>query len=266
MDDIAVNGVWGSEGDSLGESQAFQFGYGLFETIRIQENQPLHWDAHMARLRDSAGALGFSVAPDTKGIERWLQKLLSERPKERCALKLIWSAHEGRSRVSFHFRPIPYGQSERRNGFKACIGDIRRNPHSHVTRHKTLNYLDNLLERNRAKALGFDEAILLNDRGEATEGTASNLFVQIGEHLVTPPVSAGILPGIQRQAILNACDRIGMACREEPLQPEQLLEAEALYLTNTLMGLMPVSDFSGKCYDRDDMLVAQLNALTGIAD
>ncbi len=266
MRPFAIDGQWVDPADHWGRTQALQFGAGLFETIRIQGGQPLHWEAHMARLTRSAESLGFSALPDPAALERWAAELLADGTPERCAMKLVWLAEDQKGQGLFHFRALDYAAAERARGLKACLGRIRRNPDSHVTGHKTLNYLDNLLERRWARGQGFDEALLLNGLGEAAEGTASNLFIRQGGTLLTPPLEAGLLPGIQRQAVLDACCRAGIPCREAAIGLNQLLAAEGLFLTNALMGFMPVSEFLGTCYDRDDALIGTLNQLTGICD
>jgi len=266
MRTFAINGQWADQEHPLGRSEALQFGAGLFETIRVQEGRPLHWEAHMARLTASAQTLGFPVLPDPLQLKAWTEHLLSEGAPARCALKLVWHADGQLGQGLFYFRELDYGAAERKRGLRVCLGRIRRNPDSHITGHKTLNYLDNLLERRWAKAQGFHEALLVNTRGEAAEGTASNLFLRLDGGLLTPPAETGLLPGIQRQAVLEACRQAGIPCREAVVGLKQLLEAEGLFLTNSLMGFMPVSEFLGTCYDRDDALVDTLNQLTGICD
>jgi len=76
MKTFAINDKWIEDGAHIGNSQALQFGAGLFETIRVQENGPLYWDAHMARLRNSAEVLGLDEGLDTEKIRRWTDQLL----------------------------------------------------------------------------------------------------------------------------------------------------------------------------------------------
>lgn len=266
MKTFAVNGSWIEDEAHLGHSQALQFGAGLFETIRIQKNAPLFWNEHMDRLTASAAALGLDEGLDSKALERYTEKLLLENPQEICALKITWLGSCYGPKALFYFRPVGYTAAQRREGLKATLGQIRRNPHSRITAHKTLNYLDNLLERQTAKAAGFDEAILLNIRGEIAEATAANLFIQDRDILVTPPLEAGILPGIQRQAVITVCRQNGIPVEERTVSRDAMNRAEGIYLSNALMGFMPVLNFAGNCYDKDEALVLLINRLTGIVD
>lgn len=266
MRTLALNGNWIEDQEYLGHSPALQFGAGLFETIRVQTRQPLLWEAHMKRLRTSAAELGLDTGLDTVRLENWMLKLVQEAPAADCAMKILWLPDGSRGKALFFFRPLPYTSSQRIKGLTAGIGIIRRNPCSRITAHKTLNYLDNLLERQTAKAQGWDEAILLNTRDEVAEGTATNLFIMLDGTLTTPSVDAGILPGVQRQAVMDACREAGIPCVEARLSLELLKRAEGIYLTNALMGFMPVSNFIGNCYDKKEALVNRINRITGIID
>lgn len=266
MKTFAINGKWIEDEGHLGNSHALQFGAGLFETIRVQDKEPLFWNAHMARLKNSAKTLGMAEGLDTEKLRCWTEQLLQENSISACALKISWLSAADEGKACFHFRPLGYTLKQRNEGLKASLGTVRRNPHSRITAHKTLNYLDNLLERQAAQAAGYDEAILLNVREEAAEGTASNLFIKAGDKLITPPLTAGILPGIQREAIIAACISQGIPIEERTVSQSMLSGAEAIYLSNSLMGFMPVSNFMGNCYDKDESLVALINRLTGISD
>lgn len=266
MKNYAVDGRWIEDTVHLGQSKALQFGAGLFETILIRKNVPLFWNAHMARLTASAEALGLGEGLDTGKLEEWTKKLLRESPQHDSALKITWLQASGAGMALFHFRPAGYTAAQRQEGLKAALGQIRRNPYSRVTAHKTLNYLDNLLERQAARAAGYDEALLMNVRGEMAEATAANLFIRMDGNLITPPLDAGILPGIQRQAIITACRQNGIPLEERAVYPEMLRQAEGIYLSNSLMGFLPVSNFMGNCYDKDEGLVSRINRLTGVID
>lgn len=193
-------------------------------------------------------------------------KLLDERPMESCALKILWMSASCGSKALYYFRPLDYTLGQRTLGLKVGLGQIRRNPHSRITAHKTLNYLDNLLERQAARASGNDESVLLNVHGHVAEGTASNIFIRKDGILITPPVEEGILPGVQRRVIMNCCKGNGIPVEEKRVSLEMLAGAEGFYLSNALMGFMPVSNFMGNCYDSDESFVSLINRLTGISE
>lgn len=266
MNTIAVNGEWLEPGENPINWEAMQFGAGIFETIRIQKGVPLHWESHMDRLSRSAIALGLAKDLKLADLERWASRLLQCQSGSDLAMKLLWCFEEGAGRAVYYFRPLTYTQEQRENGLKVCLGTIKRNPYSYVTGHKTLNYLDNLIEKRMTRQKGFDEALLLNIRDQVAEGTATNLFALKGGVLHTPPSEAGLLPGIQRAQVLAACKRKGMVYVEQMMSLDTLIDSDSIFLTNALMGFMPVSEFNGKCYDRNSSLTAAINAEIGIID
>jgi branched-chain amino acid aminotransferase len=105
----------------------------------------------------------------------------------------------------------------------------RRNEQSPLTRIKSLNYLDSILARQEAEAAGYDDAIMLNTRGDLAEATAANVFLAIGGRLVTPPVPDGALPGIARRLMLAS----GRAV-EATITRADLGRATSGFLTNSL--------------------------------
>lgn len=115
------------------------------------------------------------------------------------------------------------------------LSSIRRNETSPFTFHKTLNYGDNILEKRAAVNAGIDEKIFLNTKGQICEGTVSNIFFVKEKKLYTPTLSCGLLPGILRAYILETYD-----VEETVLYPEDLVKFDECFLTNSLMGIMPL--------------------------
>ena len=100
--------------------------------------------------------------------------------------------------------------------------------------------------------MGADELIFLNSRGEICEGTASNIFFVSGGRLFTPPVSCGLLPGIMRRFVLES-----FSVNEQVLRRKDVMKMEECFVSNSLMGIMPVvrlgdkefckREITGKC-------------------
>jgi branched-chain amino acid aminotransferase len=117
----------------------------------------------------------------------------------------------------------------------------RRNEYSPLARVKSLNYLDNILAQQEAMARGANEAILLNTKGCVAETTMSNLFVVKEGQIFTPPIQDGALPGIMRTAVLAAYP----SCMEKLLLPEDIYNADGVFLTNSL-GIRTLASLDGK--------------------
>jgi branched-chain amino acid aminotransferase/4-amino-4-deoxychorismate lyase len=126
--------------------------------------------------------------------------------------------------------------------------EIRRNEGSLASRCKTLAYLDNVLARAAARRAKADEALMLNNRGELACAAAANLFWLMGETLFTPALDCGVLDGVMRAQVLEAARGMGLERREVRCGPEVLVGVEALFLTNSLIGVAPVSALDGRMF------------------
>ena len=98
----------------------------------------------------------------------------------------------------------------------------------------------NLTWLESAQARGFDEVILLNERGEVAECTSANLFIANGSQVSTPPLSSGCLPGITREVLLAEIRAPGIRVEEKALKPGDLEAADEVFITSTTRDLLPV--------------------------
>lgn len=254
--------------------EGYQFGLGVFETVSVEQGRPIFLSWHLERLRASLNALG--IHPDAEGTDTlsadpaepssspssprsleaaagakefsclteagilsWLSRQQETRSLEHHALKIMVS---NKNRL-LTLRPNPYTPGQYEEGFRLDYSAVRRNETSPLTRHKTMNYGDCILEKRRAKALGVDELIFLNGQGQLCEGTTTNLFFVRDGILYTPPLSCGLLPGILRRFLLTR-----FPVREQILTPDDALDMDECFVTNSLMGVMPVTALGAKAY------------------
>ena len=110
---------------------------------------------------------------------------------------------------------------------------------------KILSWACNLAWYEEAHANGFDEVVLLNERGEVSECTSANLFAAEGGVVWTPPLSSGCLPGVTRQILLEEIHVPGMKVREKALFPADLERADEVFITSTTRHLLPVASIQG---------------------
>ncbi|MDO5344817.1 MAG: aminotransferase class IV [Lachnospiraceae bacterium] len=215
--------------------EGYQFGLGVFETVSVEQGEPLLLDWHLERLHASLEELGIKQTV----TETEVRAFLSSQDGAHHALKIMVS---GENKV-FTMRRNPYTEESARKGFALVYSGVYRNETSPLVRHKTLNYGDCILEKRRAAGLGADEQIFLNSRGELCEGTVSNIFFAREGRLYTPPVSCGLLPGILRRFILEH-----FPVEERVLKKEDVLQMEECFVTNSLMGVMPVVSLEKKSF------------------
>ena len=215
--------------------EGYQFGLGVFETIAVEDGKPLFLNWHLNRLEQSLKELGIKQSVSEEEICSYL----SQKECNHHALKVIVSSQN----IVFTLRQNPYTEKQLEEGFDLGFSSVYRNETSLLTRHKTLNYGDCILEKRHAKDLGVDELLFFNSRGEVCEGTVSNVFFSKNGQLFTPPVSSGLLPGIIRRFLIE-----NFSVTEKVLKKEDIKEMEECFVTNSLMGIMPVKSLNGITY------------------
>jgi len=239
----------------------FQFGYGLFETVRVRRGRPLDLEAHLVRMTASIAALDSEIPHpfDKDKLSEVIFGALEKYEEADGALKII-SCRGGTSWMSFlSMRPFPYCAADYERGFSLRQAKFTRNPASLLVNHKSINYLENYLERLEAKRAGYDEVFFLNPAGVVTEGAASNIFMVADDVLVTSPPGAGLLPGIMRAKIFAVSSTLGLNMREEPITVAEFVSAKGVIVTNALLGAMPVSYIGDSSISIDRELISALN-------
>jgi len=207
---------------------AFDPGFELVETLRLEEGRYPLLDLHLERLQASARSLGFACA--LVSVSAALSAEAAARPKALFRVRLTL-AHNGSCRVEVSALREEPGKS-----WRVCLASEALPADDYLLRHKTTARAryDRTLAGLAARPALFD-AIFLNRRGEVCEGARSNVFVERDGVLLTPPLACGLLPGVMRRTLLES----GRAV-EQVLRREDLLQAPALYVGNALRGLLPV--------------------------
>lgn len=211
--------------------EGYYFGLGAFETIAVEAGKPVLLQQHYERLQRAMGF--FEIRVPMEKIMRKVEQALAAPGMDtgRRVLKIAVSAEN----ILVTMRENTYRKADYERGFRTDFSRVRRNETSPLTYHKTLNYGDCLLEKRCAAKRGMDEPVFLNMKGEIAEGACTNVFFVRRGQIVTPPVSCGLLPGIVRDYICNICD-----VEERVVTPEEVKECEEMFLTNSLLGVMPV--------------------------
>lgn len=232
---------------SLRLDDGYYFGLGAFETIAVEENRPVFLKEHLERLAAAMDALGIVLKSGQNGdefhleggrvTERMVKEWLSGHPISHGALKIVASAEN----LLFEERKNTYTEAQYRRGFTTAFSEVRRNSTSPFTYLKSLNYGDNILEKRRAKKAGIDEPVFLNERGEICEGAVTNIFfVKENGAVITPKLDCGLLPGIIRRVLLE-----NEMAAEAVIRKEELASFREVFVTNSLMGIMPVKSLGG---------------------
>ncbi|MGU3546097.1 aminotransferase class IV [Methylobacterium sp. A52T] len=220
-------------------------GDGLFDTALALGGRVAFEDAHIARLVASAETLGIPAEPER--IRAAMRDLAGQG--ERLAIRTTLTRGSGPRGLRPPDAPNPTlfataAASARAASFaplRLWPTAIARNDTSPAARLKTLGYLDAVLAAREAAAAGFDEALFRNTRGRVACAGTGNLFALFGTDLVTPPLGDGVLAGIVRAEVLGLAAGCGLRAEERSLALPDLLGAEAVFLTNSLRLLAPVT-------------------------
>lgn len=244
---------------------AFQFGFGVFETILVQDGRPVDLEEHFQRLFRSITQLDAvpNCSIDMQHLLATVLQSLSQCKEEKEVLKIIAYRMEDQWRPLILMRPYLYVRQDYVRGFSLKQSSILRNAKSLLVYYKTLNYLENYLERQKARREGYNEAFFLNTEGIITECTTANLFIIHKGELITSPVQAGLLPGIARLKLLEKAKALGLVAKEIPICPMMLREADMVLLTNALCGVMPVAKVEDRSYSFSLSMVEQMNEVLG---
>lgn len=138
-----------------------------------------------------------------------------------------------------------YSKEAKERGVSAIISSVRRDSVDATTHEaKTLNYLNSILAKIEANAVGVDEAIMLDSRGFVSEGTKDNLFIVKNGVVYTPSRSAGILPGITRELVMRLCEELGIKVVERDITVAELYSSDEVFVTGTAAEVMPITSIN----------------------
>ena len=232
----------------------FLYGDGIYETLRAYKGTVFKLAEHIERLFHSASMIGLVVPMDSRAIEKAVYETLKANKHEEAYIRITISRGEGPLGLNpdlclkptfvimvkeFSAYPVRYYK----RGVKVAVVNTRRNYNRAVDPAiKSLNFLNNVLAKIEAKKLGAYEAIMLNYRGYVAEGTISNVFFIRDRVLCTPAMSVGILGGITRSIILDIAKELKIEINEGRFRQKDLYNAEEIFISNTTMEIMPVSE------------------------
>ncbi len=223
----------------------YAYGYGVYETLRARRGVICFPDQHCARLMDSAAIVGIGH-PYTPAQVGTAIAELAERNKIRDANIKVMLVGDSRARAGagepdLYILPLnPLFPN--RSLYKHGAGVITYPGERHFPHAKTLDMLMSAVAFRQARAAGVYDALLVNRRGEVTEGTRTNLFVidEDGGGVVTPP-ARDTLAGVTKTGVLRCIRALGIPVREQPLGAAELARWAGMFLTSTSSKIMPIT-------------------------
>lgn len=236
--------------------RSFLYGDAVFETMRAYAGIIFRLDEHLLRFISSLRALRIKHPYTKDYLKKAIYKVLDANRLKSAYVRLVITRGEGRFGIGYKdsFKPNlivvakdfeGYPDWVFSKGISAKVIGIA-NEYSILSKIKSANYLNFILARFNAQDMGFDEAMLTNTKGQITEGATSNIFLIKSESLITPSLKSGVLPGITRGVIIDIARRLKLPVKERSVSRRELLQANEVFLTNSLAEVLPVIRIDSK--------------------
>ncbi len=237
--------------------RGFLYGDSVYETMRTAGGQPLELERHLARLRRSADGIGLSIPFTDAELADAIARTHAATGNAESYVRLVIT--RGAGPVALDPRTseepllvvlvqplvLPAPEAYTR-GITAIVVGITKNAGTSIDPEiKSGNYLNNILALRQAIAAGGEDAIMCNPEGAVSEGATSNVFMVEGGRIETPNMRTGILPGITRQTVCELAASLGIPIVETNILPDRLREADEVFLTSSVRGIMPVTRLDG---------------------
>jgi branched-chain amino acid aminotransferase len=233
--------------------RGFNYGDGLFETMRSYSGKVYRLECHLDRLFASSRSIfidlpmtkneirsAINVSIELNNLSNAIVRLTVTRGQQESGINIDYNAPPT---VVIMARPVKVIKN---NVFKKGVGiKLYKNSGIRIqgipNQIKSCNYLSNILLREKAIKEGCFETILLDHDNNVTEGTFSNIFIIKNKQLLTPRLNEFVLNGITRKAILDICQENNIPCKEDTIIEKNLYEADEIFLTNSGIEILPVA-------------------------
>jgi 4-amino-4-deoxychorismate lyase len=239
-------------------SSAMLYGRGVFTTVAIYNGKPFLWPKHWKRLKDHAEQLKVDCSgANERNIGEAVRKLVAVNQVKNGRARVIllarsghdgWNAKKESARKTDLLIMTSEAQKIPAAGMSLAVSPYRCNTLSPLVGIKSLNYLDQVLSWEEAQSRDFDEAIMLNERGEIVSATMANIFWVKDGTLHTPALNTGAIAGITRDAVIELASRQFIPVIEGVYELGDLTEADEIFLTSSSLGVALVTTFDFRRY------------------
>lgn len=227
-------------------------GWGLFTTIKIVKGEAFSYERHWRRLEKDAAIIRLPMPYSGPKVRVNLQEVIrANKVVDGCArIYLIynqvsgWRSDEPMPPVDLliYTAPLP----EYHEPVRLTMRQHGRHASSPLAGVKSISWLPNVWAVAEAQKEGFDEVVLLNERGEVAECTAANIFVVKGDKVLTPPLNSGCLEGVTRGILMEIAPEAGISFVEHTLKPEDFAAADEVFISSTNRNIIAVGEIAGQ--------------------
>jgi branched-chain amino acid aminotransferase len=227
-------------------------GWGLFTTVRIVDGEAFAYERHWRRLEKDASITRLPMTYSGAKVRVQLQEVIrANKVKDGCArIYLLWNS-------------VGYWKSDEKmpevdlvittadlphypDTVRLTVREHGRHAASPLAGVKTISWLNSMWAVGEAHREGFDEVVLLNERGEVSECTAANIFAVKKDKVVTPPLNSGCLEGVTRGVLVEIAADAGTSVVEQTLRLDDLYAADEVFVTSTNRNVIGVREIAGR--------------------
>lgn len=226
-------------------------GWGIFTTLRISRGEAFAYERHWRRLEKDAAIIRLPMPYSSAKVRLNLHEVIRANKVNEGAARIylvynqvgFWQSQEKLPEVDLiiYTAPLPHYSEPVRLGLR----EHGRHAASPLAGVKTTSWLQNVWAVAEAQKEGFNEVVLLNERGEVAECTAANIFAVKNGKIHTPPLNSGCLEGVTRGILFEIAPEAGISVVEQALHPEDLYSAEEVFITSTNRNLIGVGEIAG---------------------
>lgn len=234
------------------------YGDGIFEGIRSYQGKIFRLDEHVRRLYESARAIHLEIPLTPSELAAAVHETLQANNLRDGYIRVVVTRGSGALGLDIHRTSHPqiiiiadtiqlYPAEIYEKGMDLVTAStIRNHPSALSPRIKSLNYLNNIMAKIEGQLAGCVEALMLNHKGEVAECTGDNIFIVRRGRVLTPPLDAGVLEGVTRNAVLELSREAGYPTAEETMTRHDLVTASECFLTGTAAEIVPVVRLDGR--------------------
>lgn len=266
--------MWVIESDQyLGEvpawNRAWQFGDGLYETLKVKDGKISALNLHVKRMEKGCAVLNLQLPPS--GLESLFTQQVSELVKQSklqdAAVKVIarrqdsnrgYGYQDNSAVFTFMLNPLPnYVQDIYEQGITAQWCDTQCSMQKQLAGLKHLNRLENVLAKKELDASCF-EGLMCNAQGNVIEGTMSNVFMESDGKLHTPKLDVSGIAGVMREQVLQYCQANHLKVTIKDITPAEVESADGLFVCNSLMGIVPITNLKDRNNNKQEYKIGAL--------
>jgi branched-chain amino acid aminotransferase len=226
-------------------------GWGLFTTVRIVRGEAFAYERHWRRLEKDAALTRLPLTHSGAKVRVMLQDVIrSNQVKDGCArIYLVWNTvgswRSDEKMPDLDLVITTANLPHYPDMVRLTVREHGRHAASPLSGVKTISWLNSVWAVAEAQRDGFDEVVLLNERGEVSECTAANIFSVRGEKVFTPPLSSGCLEGVTRGILMEIASEAGTSVVEQTMRLEDFYGADEVFVTSTNRNAIGVKEIAG---------------------